>query len=481
MDNFSDTPRPRFLYLLFRGVLLCALSFGLGFPVVSQIVITTNSYKSNLTPPGSVGDWNVLSSWLRWDGEEWVVPTEIPGREHDVFIQKDDEISLSQNQEVGNLYLFGAGEAGPKLNLQDHELDVYGALRSFDVDDDGNFILHGSTSLSGNWIYPETGTIVFRGASRTVVDRESWSANNLNSRFKVVFDPDPGAELVVNAGFKASDFLIRSGTVIQTVSTNANGTERTSTFSFNTNDEFGSEDYGEFRIASGATLISEASAPFGQIIRRSESKPASSFVLEEGASLVLLGEQPVLDATEVQLDGEVRYASTGLDQFFLEASLSGSELSFIYTDIFFEGAAVKWIPQKLTVTGDFIYLNGGEVDTEHTGFNFTTITLIGENDQVFDVPNFTVPGMVVEKTNGTLFIDNPLEVSKLFEHSQGFIDFQGNGFTLNFDVFSSYKYLGGAWANLDFFEYNGLPLDFNEGLTSFPFFDTQFGYLEQYG
>jgi len=134
----------------------------------------------------SIGDWNDPATWEVWSGNNWIPATTIPDQTSDVFIEQDKEIRLTQNQEVRNLYLFSAADAGRKLNLQTFNLVVYGFLKCFSVVN-GDFIIESQTSALLDWIYPETGNIVFRGTTRTIVDRDSWSANNINSRFGVVF------------------------------------------------------------------------------------------------------------------------------------------------------------------------------------------------------------------------------------------------------------------------------------------------------
>ncbi|MEX2565644.1 MAG: hypothetical protein WD431_06865 [Cyclobacteriaceae bacterium] len=465
MNNFyNKLPTFKGLYMSIRVVLFCLVFLGFVGGIAAQIIFNPESFKSNL-PNGTIGNWEDLSSWLRWDGANWMPAGDVPNQNHDVFIQQGHEITLNQNQEVRHLYLYGVDAPGPKLNLQSNELHVYGALRSFNVIDE-DFILHNATLGTTDWIYPETGKIVFKGASRIVVDRDSWSANNLNSRFSVVFDPDPGAELVVNAGFKASDFLVQSGTVRQTL--NLEGTERSSTFSFNTQDDFGEGEYGNFRVASGATLISEATGPFGQIVRRSETKSASSFILEEGGKLVLLGAQPEIDAAEVRLEGEVEYASDDPVQNFVQSTFAASQVIDEYHHLVFTGAAVKNLPQNFSLIGDMIFLSGGAV----VGAN-STLAIIGDVDQELFIPDFEISGLVIDKSEGILEVKNDLRVSSSFSQVNGMVDFQGHSLTLDFDETGSYSYLQGYWANLAHFHYLQLPLTLNGTNSSFPFYDSQ--------
>src|SRR5690606_4518761 len=232
-------------------------------------------------------------------------PISPPGRNNDVFIEKDNEVRLTKNEEVANLYLFADTTAGKKLNLQVYDLNAYGALRCFTKTGESYFI-YSSTSLTEDWIYPESGNIVFKGISRTIIDRGSWSGNNGQSRFGVIFNPEPDDTLIVNAVFKASSFVVQSGTVYQTV--NFDGTPATSSFSFNFQDEVSLSDYGDFVIEPGATLISEATDSYGELIFRTTNRPASNFHLKEGGTLILLGQEPIVEAVNIQLEGNVYYS-----------------------------------------------------------------------------------------------------------------------------------------------------------------------------
>lgn len=448
--------------------LLCIRAMGTLFLLIScvfwanaQIALTLNSYRTQL-PQNGVGDWSNAGTWEVFDGVSWVAAVTPPNRNHDVFILKGNEVRLTQNQEVGNLYLYGAVDAGKKLNLQAFDLDVYGALHSFDLDGGGNYVLYGSAWLGDDWIYPELGRIVFKGSSRTVVSRDSWSGQNLASRFSVVFSPDPGEEFIVDAVFKASSFLIQSGTVRQTV--NTDGDPATSTFSFTTTALFGNEDYGELRIASGATLISEATKEFNQLIRRSESKPASSFFLEEGANLIFLGQEPEIDAVTVVLDGNVYYASEGVSQEFLQASMASAQQDFVYQNLYLEGAASKNLPAELSVQGDFIFLSGGAADG-----SATNLQLMGPGNQELDVPGLTLSGLLIDKVAGLVTINDNLAVTENYTQVDGDVDFRQHHLTLDFDAMGSYTYSGGNWYNLGELRYEHLPLTLNVANALFPF------------
>ncbi|WP_114748633.1 T9SS type A sorting domain-containing protein [Pleomorphovibrio marinus] len=430
-------------------------------PIVcpAQIDISQGAFKSNKES----GDWHEADSWLTWNGNDWVLPTNPPDRNNDVFILKENEIRLTKNEEVKSLYLYGAASAGKKLNLQNFELNIYGSLHSFQVDED-EFFLNNGTSPIADWIYPETGSVVFRGASRTVVDRTSWSAQNNLSRFQVIFDPNPGETLIVNAAFKANYFEIRSGTVLQTVSNN--GTLRTSTFSFNIHDSFGAQDFGTFVIKSGARLISEASQPHHQIIRRTENRPASSFILEPGAKLELRGEAPELDAMQVELLGEVIYAGSGPNQFALTSTIAASQEILQYHDLNLESAGTFHLPELLQVSGDLFLSPETNV---HTGASQVVIN--GDANQEIRASGVIWNDLTISNSFGTIAFFEDLRVAGNFEMLEGWLDFQDNQLFINLGGEGTYHYHAGRWENLHQLHYAFPPELLTPTNGSFPFFD----------
>jgi hypothetical protein len=457
-----------FLRFVMAG-LFAVLLFPLHLTAQNFIPLDNTCFRTNL-PSDGVGDWDDPAIWEQYNGTAWLPAAVYPNRDSRVFIDYRNEVRLTKNEEVNSLYLFaetiGEINPGPKLNLQANELWVYGQLHSISADT-GDFIYHNLTSLISDWIYPEMGSIVFKGKSRTVVDRNSWSASNTNSRFAVVFDPDPGDTLVVNAAMKANSFMIRKGTVRQTLNQELTPFY-TSTFSFNTQAQFGNDDYGEFRILSGATLISEGSNPFHQIIRRTDSKPASAFVLEEGANLVLLGEVPVIDAVSVQLEGSVTYAGESGSQTFLESSMATAAQEFIYTHLFFTGAAEKILSPVLKVSGDMQFLDGGIVNGAST-----RLVPIGTDEQLIAIPSLTLNIVEMDKLTGNIILQNDLSILRAFYMLSGTIDFSGNSLILDFDPSGEYNYSGGDWLDVDEVVYNSLPQFLDQNNALFPFYDSQ--------
>ncbi|HSI78463.1 MAG TPA: hypothetical protein VK957_21370 [Lunatimonas sp.] len=426
---------------------------------MGQIVLENQTYQSNV----AVGDWNDPYSWQVWQDGAWEAATFPPNRTNDVFIHQGQEIRITKNEEVKNLYLFSAASPGRKLNLQVYDLSVYGSLHCFRMED-SNFLLYNLANAVTDWIYPIEGSIVFKGTSRIVVDRDSWSGQTFNSNYTVRFNPEPNDTLTVNAAFKASQFIIESGTVFQTV--NQNGTPASSSFTFNTHPSFGDGAYGSLIIRSGAKLISETSEEFDQIVRRSDTRPAAEFILEEGAVLELLGDRPVIDAASVILDGEVRYISNQPTQQFLTHTFPTSQPIFSYHDLYLDGYAIRTLPPILEVSGDLTV--PGETLKDYP----TTLYLFGSEDQVVDAAHLPVSHLEINKSSGVLTFIQPLALIGNFTMRDGMVDFNNQTLEINGSTEAFYNYIGGLWANLAEVTIVNLPPDFKTSNATFPFFDS---------
>lgn len=432
-------------------------------------IISIESRAQILLEPGDFrtiasGDYNNPAIWEIWDGTTWTPATVKPGQENNIFIDQNHEVRLTLNESARNVYLFSAAGPGRKLNLQNFELHVFGALRGLRKVDEV-FFLNTVTSALIDWIYPQTGRIVFKGTSRTVVDRASWSANTTNSRFTVVFDPNPGETLTVNSAFKANAFIIQSGTVLQTV--NTDGIPACSTFSFNNQAIFnGTGPYGDFIIEAGGTLISQCSAPLAQIVRRSETIPGALFHVKAGGNLILLGNNPLIDAATFLFEGTVQYQATAGNQSFIQTTFATSGNPFTYQNLTFQNPSNKILPAEFTVNGNIIRSAESNMVNSNTKILFS-----GTANQLVSGWDLDVSTVEINKASGSLQLQSDLRVRGSLIMANGQVNFNGFDLNLNTENLGELVYQGGSWLNLHRLHYEYLPNILTELNATFPFED----------
>jgi hypothetical protein len=429
----------------------------------AQIILEPGDFRTIAS-----GNYNNAEIWEIWTGIEWMPATNKPDRNHNIFIDQNHEVQLLGIEEAKNVYLYSAAGPGRKINLQTFELQVYGALRGL-TKIEGIFHLNAVTNAMIDWIYPETGKIVFKGGSRTVVDRGSWSANTTNSRYSIVFDPDPGETLIVNSAFKANAFIIQSGTVIQTV--NTAGIPACSTFSFNNQMAFnGNAAYGNLTIETGATLISECSSPLSQIIRRSETIPASLFHVKPDANLILLGNNPLIDAETILFEGNVYYRSAAGNQNLIHTTFASSGNPFIYHNLYFEAGSNKVLPEQMTLMGNLFVEPGVELIESPSRISFE-----GSENQLVKGWEFNIEEVEINKPGGSLILNADLKTRGNLIMKEGQIDFNGFDLFVNTSGSGSLIYEGGSWLNLHRFFYQKIPNVLEEYNATFPFEDAYQG------
>jgi hypothetical protein len=432
----------------------------------SQIPLEIGDYRTI----GS-GDYDDISVWERWDGGNWVAAGAKPGIANNIFIDYQNEIRLRGNESANNVYLNAEGSTGNKMNLQIYALEVYGSLRLMRrLGADYETVGDNPAISVIDWIYPVTGEIIFKGNTRTVVDRASWSAQNTRSKFTVIFDPEPGAILTVNAPFKATGFIIQSGTVYQTL--NSDGAPTCSTFSYNDQVLFnGTGPFGDLIIEPGATLVSEChGSPNPQIIRRTGTIPANLFHLKPGANFVLLGNEPVMDAANFLFEGNVYYRSNTGNQRLVRTTMAASGNPKIYNNILFENASNKLLPDSVFLRGDFVRLTGGNIVEAPTYLRFE-----GTGTQQVVNWQMDLQQIEVNKPSGRVVLSSDLRTKSNFIMRQGQVDFSGFDLYINTNGGGSLAFSGGKWLNLHQMYYNQIPTTLNAENGTFPFEDAYSG------
>ncbi|MFD2035126.1 T9SS type A sorting domain-containing protein [Belliella marina] len=432
----------------------------------SQIPLNLGDYRT-----AASGDFDDPTIWEEWNGMAWAAAPVKPTLVNNVFIRQSHEVRLRDMESVNHLYLFSAETPGRKLNLQNFELRVNGSLRAFQTIG-GVFFINNVSNASIDWIYPETGSIVFVGDSRTVVDRASWSANTLNSRYQVRFRANPGQTLAVNSGFKANSFIIESGTVLQTL--NTTGIPACSTFSFNTQNipAFnGTNPYGNLVIEPGATLISECPGPpTEQLVRRSATIPAALFHLMPGSNLILRGNNPEMEVAEFRMEGNVFYSSGMGTQQMIQSTFATSAIPDTYHNLYFENAADKILRSLISLTGDVERVSGPAPSDGPTFLSF-----IGTGSQHVTNWEMDLSQIAVDKPSNSLILNNDVRVRNDFFMENGKVNFNGFDLHLNTSGAGTYFYGGGEWLNLHNLFYNDIPTTLTTSNATFPFEDAYQG------
>lgn len=432
----------------------------------SQITLEIGDYRTITS-----GNFDNPAIWQVWNGAAWQAATEKPNETNNIFIDYENEIRITGNESAKNVYLNAEGGTGRKINLQTFELNVFGSLRLMERNGIDYQIRGTSAAITVNdWIYPVTGKIIFRGTSRIVVDRNSWSAQNTRSKFTVIFDPNSGQTLTVNSAFKATEFIIRTGTVIQTL--NNTGIPACSTFSYNDQAVFnGTGPYGDFIIEPGATLISECPGfPQEQIIRRTATIPGAIFHLKPGGNLVLLGNNPQMDMAEFRFEGNVYYRSNTGTQNLIRTTFANSGNPKYYHNLLFENAAEKILPDSIFFTGDIGRLSGPEPSDGPTFLSF-----LGTGEQQVVNWEIEVSQIEVDKPMGRIMAFNDILSKGNFFMSSGQIDFNGYDLYVNTDGIGEYIYTGGKWRNIQNFFYRNIPTTLDGNNSNFPFEDVYQG------
>lgn len=464
-DNYfkigSNSGRIYWNYIVFAF-----LTFFMMQELRAQIPLETGDFRT----VGS-GDFDDISIWEFWNGTNWVPASGKPGTGNNIFIDFQNEIRLTGNESVNTVYFNAEGSTGNKINLQIYTLEVFGSFRLMQRSGADYVTVGNSAAMTLNdWIYPVTGVITFKGSSRNIVDRSSWSAQNTRSKFTVVFDPDPGATLTVNAPFKSTGFIIQSGTVLQTL--NSDGVPACSTFSFNDQPLFnGTGPFGDFVIEPGATLISECQgSPNFQVIRRTNAIPANLFHLKPGGNFILLGNEPVMDAANILFEGNVYYRSNTGNQRLLRTSLAGSGSPKAYNNLLFENSSNKLLPDSVFLRGDFARLSGGDILEGPTYLRFEGSGI----QQVFNW-QMDLQQIEVNKPSGRVVLSSDLRVKTNFFMKRGQVVFNGFDLFVNTSGGGILEFAGGSWLDLHRLHYQNIPAVLNSSNATFPFEDTYQG------
>ena len=414
------------------------------------------------------GDFSQTTVWAVWNGTAWLAATQPPGKDQDIYIDQNHSLRLLGNEAVKSVYIHAGSGAGQKLNLNGYNLDLYGTLAAFTGAAPG---LPRGASSTQNWIgNSPSSSLTFKGTSRVIVEKSSWSAETTRSRFAIIFDPGPGEVLTLMAPLKALSFRVRSGIVDQKI--NQTSSPSCFTLSFNTeNSVFGTGPFGDFTVESGATFRSECNA---NLINRTASGLGSAllFTLQREARLVLQGTRPTIEAAEFRLDGTVIFEGAQGPITFVTSTYPNSSRPRELRHLELHGAHQLRLPETLSLKGDLQQEGSGTFQGADTH-----LSLIGEEDQLIRGSPMHLGSLTVDKPNGTINFAQDLVVARQFTLAQGVLDFHGNDLRLNTSGLGGYRYGKGSWRNLGLLSYLGLPPLLDIHNATFPFEDLENGGL----
>ncbi|MDA0314932.1 MAG: hypothetical protein O2829_04625 [Bacteroidetes bacterium] len=407
------------------------------------------------------GDFNQTSTWEVWDGSNWNDANQLPGAKADIYVDRLHTLRLTAPEAVKNLFLFSGTGAGQKLNLNGFNMDVYGVLAGFTGTVPG---LPRGAWNNQNWIGNSTNsTLTFKGESRVIVDKASWSAQTTQSRFGVIFDPGPDQELVLQAPFKALFFRVRSGSLYQKNDLSSSSSP-CFTLSFNTETSiYGSGPFGTFTVEAGATFRSGCSA---QVIHRTGSNPALLFDLQRDATLLLEGQYPKIEAANFTLEGSLIFRGNQGPMNFLSSSLSSSSKPNLVRHLVVDGKADLLLPTNLVLQGNLQELGQGSFQLAPT-----QLTLSGSEDQFIRTKTLLLGSLILHKPTGKVSLNCDLRIYRSLRMVEGILDFQGHDLLLNTSSLGTFSYQAGSWHRLRQLTYFGLPSLLTPTSGSFPFED----------
>jgi len=465
MDTFSGL---LFLWIYFsRRIYWLFLAVG----GVWLIVGTALSQELNAYKTIASGNFQDMAIWATWDGLAWNPALVKPGQGNDIYIDQTHTLLLTGNETVKNVFINAEVNAFEKLNLNGYNLDLYGSLHAFSGAAPG---MPANAWNSQNWIGNSiSSSLTFKGTSRVLIQKDSWSGQTTRSHFAVIFEPDAGEIFILEAPFKSLSFIVKSGTVHQKIDTSVIPNV-CNTLSFNNESTiYGDGPFGGFSIEPGATFLSECNA---NILNRSTNGTVSAlnFELQEGGTLILEGHAPRIEAANVHLNGKVIFRGGTSTKTYLTSSYADATPPTTVRDLEIQGTHDLTLPNQLTLLGNLEKSGTGDFLSANTN-----LTLEGSGDQeVLGFP-LVVSDLILNKPGGSFFPNSDLTVQRNLSLLQGSIDLEGNEFSFNTGLAGAYSYSGGSWRNVGQLNYYGIPPTLYPSNATFPFEDTQNGGLRK--
>ncbi|MDN3204833.1 T9SS type A sorting domain-containing protein [Algoriphagus sediminis] len=406
------------------------------------------------------GNFSDIGIWETFDGFTWNPAVSTPNSTNDIYIDQTHTLNLLGDQSVKSLFINAETGAGEKLNLNGNALEVFGTLQAFSGAAPGT---PSGTWNSINWIGNSIDSrIIFKGNSRTIIPNGAWSGFATQSRYTVIFDPGNGEVLTIEEPIKSMRFIFRSGTVIQKIDTSVNPAT-CPTLSFNSENSFGTDDFGDLIIEGGAIFISECDE---DIVFRSNTRSASLFEIRDGGELILEGDNPAMEVVQYVLDGKVTFAAGITAKSFIDKSFPTSSFANNFHDLELRSSQNLALPGNLSITGDLIQSSTGNFDFASTNLEFT-----GSGEQrVIGFP-LIVFNLSLDKANGEVSLEQDLTVLSNLQMLSGGLNLNQNSLSINLLGTGGLDYSGGYWRDLADFTYFQIPGTLTASNFTLPFLD----------
>ena len=438
------------IYLIFLAVLIYCLPANL---LLAQEI---NSFKTI-----NSGNYDNPAIWRVFDGASWVATLVKPSLSNDIYIDRTQLVTLTGNEQAKSVFINAETGATQKLNLSGFALEIYGSLNAFAGAAPGTA---SGTWNSLNWIgNTAESRLIFRGTTRTIIRKNHWSGFTTNSRYSVIIDPGIGQELTIEEPFKAVQFTISSGALIQKLDSSVIPAVCAS-ISFNTETTFyGAGSFGTLIIGSGAKFISQCNAG---ILFRSATVSAGLFDLQSGGQLILEGQNPRIEAAIYELNGTMIFRGGTIPKTFLSSSFSDAATPNRVTNLELQGNQNLSLPGTFFVQGDLIQSGQGAILTTPTDLHF-----VGGLNQNISGFALTSRNLTVNKSGGKVNLNQNLAVTQTLSMTSGILNFNDNNLSINSSSIGGLFYTSGSWERLREVQYFSLPSIVNASNATFPFAD----------
>src|SRR5690606_19559419 len=149
------------------------------------------------------------------------------------------------------------------------------------------------------------------------------------------------------------------------------------------------------------------------------------------------------EAGLVLLEGDVRYYGESEAQQFISGHINIEIVYSAYNNLFFQGNAIKRLPNHLDLRGNLTFNGGGALDGASTFLEFISVV-----NQTINHPSLVVNTLQIRKDEGILFFEGDITVIGHYTMNSGIVDFKDNEFNVNVSGDGSYSYYDGTWKNL---------------------------------